>query len=154
MTTDRFTDENIPDSPAQTDDPLAGFPIVTRDTIRYGDTDRQGHVNNAVYGSYFETGRVRALDRAQQVLAGTDDFEIVLASITIDYIQEITWPGEAVVGTRVTKVGNTSVTFEQVIVVDGTLRARARNVTVKVDPETHRPVPFTDQQREQFAALA
>ena len=31
------------------------------DKLRYGDTDRQGHVNNAVYATLFETGRVELL---------------------------------------------------------------------------------------------
>lgn len=37
---------------------LKDFPSVTFDKIRYGDTDRQGHVNNAVFSAFLETGRV------------------------------------------------------------------------------------------------
>lgn len=33
----------------------------TRDVIRYADTDRQGHVNNAVFSTFLETGRVDIL---------------------------------------------------------------------------------------------
>jgi acyl-CoA thioester hydrolase len=37
----------------------ADFPFLTFDKIRYADTDRQGHVNNAVYATFLETGRER-----------------------------------------------------------------------------------------------
>ena len=41
--------------------PLEAFPTQVTENIRYGDTDRQGHVNNAVYATYFESGRVDLL---------------------------------------------------------------------------------------------
>ena len=31
------------------------YPVLTTDTIRYGDTDCQGHVNNAVFSTFIET---------------------------------------------------------------------------------------------------
>lgn len=37
---------------------LAAYPLHSRDKLRYGDTDRQGHINNAVFATFFETGRV------------------------------------------------------------------------------------------------
>src|SRR5262249_10983740 len=37
---------------------LEDFPVRVTDIIRFGDVDRQGHVNNAVFSTYFETGRV------------------------------------------------------------------------------------------------
>ena len=37
------------------------FPLKTYDKIRYADTDRQGHVNNAVFSTFLETGRVKIL---------------------------------------------------------------------------------------------
>jgi acyl-CoA thioester hydrolase len=33
---------------------LKDFPLTSIDKIRYSDTDRQGHVNNAVFASYLE----------------------------------------------------------------------------------------------------
>lgn len=40
---------------------LEGFPFRSSDKLRYGDTDRQGHVNNAVFSTFLETGRVELL---------------------------------------------------------------------------------------------
>jgi acyl-CoA thioester hydrolase len=38
--------------------PLADFPSACPTSIRFGDLDRQGHVNNAVFATSFESGRV------------------------------------------------------------------------------------------------
>ncbi|MEM8537740.1 MAG: acyl-CoA thioesterase, partial [Pseudomonadota bacterium] len=40
---------------------LADYPLVSADVIRYADTDRQGHVNNAVFSTFLETGRTQFL---------------------------------------------------------------------------------------------
>ena len=37
---------------------LHDFPIQAFDKLRYADTDRQGHVNNANFSTFLETGRV------------------------------------------------------------------------------------------------
>ncbi|KFB70461.1 hypothetical protein [Candidatus Accumulibacter contiguus] len=37
------------------------FPLRTYEKLRYVDTDRQGHVNNAVFASMLETDRVELL---------------------------------------------------------------------------------------------
>jgi acyl-CoA thioester hydrolase len=37
---------------------LADYPHRVTEIIRYGDLDPQGHVNNAVFATYFESGRV------------------------------------------------------------------------------------------------
>ena len=41
------------------------YPVLTTDTIRYGDTDCQGHVNNAVFSTFIATGRSEILYRQQ-----------------------------------------------------------------------------------------
>ena len=38
--------------------PLDAYPSRTSADIRYADMDRQGHVNNAVYSTFLESGRV------------------------------------------------------------------------------------------------
>jgi acyl-CoA thioester hydrolase len=48
--------------------PLANYAHQTFDKLRYGDTDRQGHVNNAVFSTLFETGRVEMLYAAGKML--------------------------------------------------------------------------------------
>src|SRR5882757_35021 len=47
---------------------LTEFPIRVTDVIRFGDLDRQGHVNNAVFATYFESGRVGLIYDAENGL--------------------------------------------------------------------------------------
>ena len=71
---------------------LATLPFHSTDKVRFGDTDRQGHVNNAVFTTFFETGRVELLDHLG-ILAGRGDLSFVIAAIAIEYRREVFWPG-------------------------------------------------------------
>lgn len=51
---------------------------------RYNDYDTKGHVNNAVYLTYFEVARARAwLD----AVGGTEDFPFILAEATVRFVK-------------------------------------------------------------------
>jgi acyl-CoA thioester hydrolase len=86
---------------------LSDFPVRSYDKIRYADTDRQGHANNAVFATILETGRVEILYDAEAPLAGPDG-EFVIARLVLDFRGEIRWPGTVQVGTRVRAVGKSS----------------------------------------------
>ena len=67
---------------------LEDFPSITHDKIRYADTDRQGHVNNAVFSTFLETGRVEVLySKEEPILEGNASF--VIASLHMDFRNEI-----------------------------------------------------------------
>lgn len=131
----------------------ADFPLTTTDKLRYSDTDRQGHVNNAVFATFFETGRVEIISQIERHAEVTDR-EFVLARITIDYLQEVHWPGTVTIGSRISRVGSSSLTVEQVIVVDEAVCARAESVMVQIRTSTRRSEPFDDAAREFFDTLS
>ena len=131
---------------------LADFPAHSHDKLRYGDTDRQGHVNNAVFATLLETGRIEVLRDATDQLTEPGR-EWVIARLTLDFLGEILWPGQVDVGTRVQRIGRTSVGMEQALFQDGRIVARAETVIVQTDIESRRPAPLSDTAREKFAAL-
>ncbi|WP_420733641.1 acyl-CoA thioesterase [Brevibacterium luteolum] len=131
----------------------ADFPLTTTDKLRYSDTDRQGHINNAVFATFFETGRVEIISQIERHAEVTDR-EFVLARITIDYLQEVHWPGTVTIGSRISRVGTSSLTVEQVIVVDEAVCARAESVMVQIRTSTRRSEPFDDATREFFDTLS
>ena len=60
---------------------------------------------------------------------------------------------EIVVRTRITKVGRSSVRFEQTIVTpEGELAAEAEAVLVAWDPETRRSREITQEERQRLTA--
>ncbi|UCF22768.1 MAG: acyl-CoA thioesterase, partial [Ralstonia sp.] len=62
---------------------LDDFPMQTADKLRYGDTDRQGHVNNAVFATFLESGRVELIYNADDPLAAPGA-QFVIAQLVLD----------------------------------------------------------------------
>ncbi len=132
---------------------LADFPFVAREKLRYADTDRQGHVNNAVFATFLETGRVEMLLAGDVDLIGKDG-AFVLARLLLDYRKEVNWPGEVEIGTRVASLGRSSLRLEQAVFQNGECVATAENVVVLTDVTTRRSKAFSDEARAFLSAHA
>jgi acyl-CoA thioester hydrolase len=120
---------------------LSAYPLRTHDKLRYADTDRQGHVNNAVFATLLETGRVELLYAADGPLH-EPGCSFVIASLHLDFHGEITWPGRVEIGTRVASIGRSSVTLEQALFQEDRCAATARTVIVQVNDATRRSHPL------------
>ncbi len=120
----------------------ASYKIWTFDKLRYNDTDRQGHVNNAVFATFFETGRVAFLyDQALNLAAPGCEF--VVARLAIDFRAELYFPGNVDIGTRVLRTGRSSFVFGQGVFKDDLCVATAESVGVQMNKETRRSEPLT-----------
>ena len=129
------------------------FPLRTTDKLRYGDTDRQGHVNNAVFSTFLETGRVEMVfDADHPLLAPGAAF--VIARLELDFKAELRWPGTVEIGTRVQAVGPSSVPLEQAVFQNGVCAALGKTVLVQMDEETRRSKPLEPAALERLRALA
>src|SRR5581483_567677 len=98
----------IEDPPPMTaDDPRltdrASYPLWTHDKLRYADTDRQGHINNAKFATFLETGRVAFLYDPTAPLA-PQGCEFVIARLVVDFLAELRWPGEVDIGSRILSI--------------------------------------------------
>jgi acyl-CoA thioester hydrolase len=131
---------------------LEDFPARTFDKLRYGDTDRQGHINNAVFVTFLETGRVAAIHDPEGPLA-SPGCSFVIARVALDFRAELFWPGKVEIGTGVKAVGRSSVTFAQAIFQNGKCAAIAESVVVHVDGATHRSTPLGDAARARLDAM-
>ncbi|MGA3259139.1 MAG: thioesterase family protein [Bryobacteraceae bacterium] len=96
---------------------LAGFPVVTTFPVLWGDQDPFGHVNNLVYLRWCESVRVEYLERVGMwVPLPPQGVGPILASIHCDYKLPLNYPDTVHVGARVTRIGNSSVRMEHLIV--------------------------------------
>ena len=133
-------------APARTDDApkLEDFPYRLTDNVRYADLDPNGHVNNAVYATYFETGRVTLMkDRSYWQLP--DGLTWIMVRLDIHFRAELRWPGQIEMGLGLTKFGRTSVTFDQVVFSEGKCVASAQATTVLIDERTRKPTSLTPE---------
>jgi acyl-CoA thioester hydrolase len=128
----------------------ATFRLWTRDTIRYADTDRQGHVNNAVFATFLESGRVAFLYDPAAPLAPAG-CEFVIARLAVDFRAELRWPGVVEIGSVILSVGRSSMTVGQALFAGDACAATAETVIVLTDATTRRSTPMPAALRERLA---
>jgi acyl-CoA thioester hydrolase len=128
---------------------LEDFPYRLTDNVRFADLDPNQHVNNAVYATYFETGRVTLVkDRSNGLMP--PGLSWMLARLDIHFRSELRWPGSIEMGLGVAKFGRTSVTFDQVVFSEGKCIASAQAVTVLIDEATRKPTLLTEEITRNF----
>ena len=131
---------------------LEDFPIRVGDIVRLGDLDHQGHVNNAVFATYFESGRVGLIydqENGLQVPGATS----VVARLEIDFLGELNWPGTVEIGTAVEEIGRSSYRFVHALFNKGTCAATGRSTMVLIDRETRRSRPLPPELVERLRGL-
>ena len=133
----------------------ASFTEWVRERVRYSDTDMQGHVNNLAYMAYAETGRSVLLSTGTvaATLGETPRATFLLARVEVDFLGETRWPGEVDIGTRVERLGRTSVTLGQGIFSAGSCKAVTRSTLVLIDLATRKPTPIEGATREALEAF-
>lgn len=121
------------------------FSVEVPVTVRWRDFDALGHVNNAVFLTFLETGR----DRFFHSLVGDTFLDLVLVRLEIDFKAEIPMGTEEVLVTcRATGIGRTSMrTQEQILLPGGVLAAQSETVIVARDATTRTARPWTDVER-------
>ena len=79
--------------------------------VRFRDTDGLGHVNNAVYLSYFESVRVKY---GLQLVDGKElqDIHFILGEATVRYRKPIFFGDEIIAAVRVSRIGSKSFTMQ------------------------------------------
>jgi acyl-CoA thioester hydrolase len=79
----------------------------------------------------------------------------ILAALSCNYLHPVTFPDTVQIGTRVTKIGNSSFRMEHAVVSLNQNEAVADSSTVLVflEYENSRPLPVPDNIREAMAKL-
>jgi acyl-CoA thioester hydrolase len=117
------------------------------ETLRFADTDRNGHITSSVFAICCQSGRLGLLsDPAQKLTPRSSQF--VLARLVLDYRREMHWPGTGEVGTRVERIGRSSITLVQGLFQNDCCVATAQSVAVLMDATSRRacPIPLPSVQ--------
>jgi acyl-CoA thioester hydrolase len=132
------------DRPRKPAPQLADYPHRVADVVRFGDLDSQGHVNQAVFLTYFESGRV-AMFRTPDLGIGVPGATFVMVRMEVNYMRELHWPGNIEVGTGVAEFGRSSFKVEQAIFRDGNCAATGRATLVCIDLASRKARPLPDE---------
>jgi acyl-CoA thioester hydrolase len=113
-------------------------------TTRWADNDIYGHVNNAVYTTWFDTAvngyliAQGALDIHQGSVIG------LVVETQCNYFAPLSFPQAVMAGIRVARLGSSSVHYEVALFAGDAQQASASGyfVHVYVDKATRRPMPL------------
>lgn len=122
---------------------------TTRMSIRWGDMDAMGHVNNTVYFRYIEQARIDWLDRIDSSPAPTDDGPVII-NAHCTFLKQLKYPGEIEVMTYVGPAGRSSFqTMHEIRRVDmpDVLCAEAGAKIVWVHFPSEKSIPLPDKIR-------
>ncbi len=119
------------------------FSHFTPVSIRFSDQDSMGHVNNVSFAAYVEAARTMLIQSLLDEFAHPS-LDFILASVTIDYLRELHYPGIVDVGARLTRLGSKSLSSGYGVFSGNECVATATSVNVFYDMNTRQSVAPPD----------
>lgn len=134
-------------------DPLARYRFRHPVEVRFRDLDALGHVNNAVYLTYFESARIAWWQHVTS-RPGLSGLDMILARVEVDFRAPVEYGTRLVVGVRCASIRRSSFVVESAIVDPGSSRlaAEARKVLVYYDYSAKRPSLLPEELRQKLLA--
>ena len=129
--------------PAAVTDALAAYKVITSLPVQWGDMDAFGHVNNVVYIRWLESARTDLMTAFESDVTMTPGgYGPILASIRCDYKQQLRFPDTVHIGSRIGRIGKSSVDVEHAVYSEGVGKMAATGVSALVifDYQNNRPV--------------
>lgn len=120
-------------------------------TPRFYETDALGHIGNTAITAWFEVARTRLLEQLGAHEAAPSNW--VLASVSIDYLDETFYGSDVDIGITAIKVGNTSLTIDCEMHQEGRRTVRGRAVLVHFDVSSKAKLRIPDALRAAVAAM-
>lgn len=100
--------------------------------IRFNDIDIMAHVNNSVYQNFFDLARLNYFEQVFEQKMNWAEKALVLAKITIEYLNPIFLGEDIVVLSKVYQLGNKSLQMKQEIINVSTNEVKAKNDAILV----------------------
>jgi acyl-CoA thioester hydrolase len=119
---------------------------------RYSDMDMLGHANNAVYLTYLELARLGYFKEV--IRQEWKQVALVLAHASMDYRIPVTPGVQPVAHIRTTRLGNASMTMDNMITdaAGETLFFSATMVLVAINTQSGRSVPIPPSEKDKVIA--
>ncbi len=124
----------------------------TRISVRWGDMDALGHVNNTVYFRYAEQARIEWLESLGVTVGAGADEGPVIVNASCTFLRPITYPATVEIKLLIGKPGRSSIPtfYEMYCVGDVTLYAEGASKMVWWKPSTGKSLNLPDFIRELY----
>lgn len=124
-------------------EPRSAYRVFRSIATRWMDNDAYGHVNNAVYYSWFDTAvNAYLIEQGALDIQAGETIGLVIET-QCNYFAPLAFPQTVDVGIRVARLGTSSVRYEVGIFGASDMSAaKGHFVHVYVDHATRRPVPL------------
>ena len=126
--------------------------FVSFDT-RWRDNDCYGHLNNAIYYELFDSAINQLLIDHGILDFESGDHVFLVASSGCHYFSELAYPDKLEIGLAITRLGNSSVTYDIGLFKKGADQTAATGFFVHVNVTRcgYRPAPISARDRVAFA---
>ena len=133
--------------------PRAAFRHFASFDTRWRDDYRYGHLNNAIYYELFDSAINQLLIDCGILNFESGDHVFLVASSGCDYFSGLSYPDKLEVGLAISRLGNSSVTYNLGLFKKGADHSAATGflVHVHVTRDGHRPAPIIARDRAAFA---
>ena len=126
---------------------IKDYPLHVEIETRWRDLDAFGHVNNAVFATYIETARGTLFKKWNLPFDGKGQ-SLIVASITINYHQQLKHPTSIIIGQKITRIGNTSFDVKSALFNKNKMEepiATSKVIVVCFDFEKQKSIPVFKQ---------
>ncbi len=124
-------------------------------TIRFSDIDAMGHVNNAIYLTYFELARLHYWREVIQW--NIRDHGVIVGRSEVNYLKPIVLEDEITCYVRTTRIGNSSFDVMHVLVKKTPqgeeICTTAKTVCISYDYLANKSVPIPEGERNKMIAF-
>lgn len=127
------------------------YPVIVTEKVRLSDTDRQGHVNNVAFSFFYEAGRASFLLEKEVYLEPGCFFVIV--TTTIDFIDELHYPGLVTVANGIARLGTSSLTVRQALFQGDRCASISTSTMVQVNIATKTAQPLSEKTRQILGSI-
>ncbi len=121
--------------------------------VRFADIDIMGHVNNAVYFSYFEITRMHYFKHMLNREWDWNKDGIILLKNEIEYQRPVLLTDSPQIRMRVDHIGNKSFTLSYSLTVDGNICCTGKSILVGYDNTNQKSISIPPQMKEELIKL-
>lgn len=131
---------------------LTDYKFKTPISIRFSDIDAVGHVNNAIYLTYFEVAR---FNYWREIIGwNLQENGVVVGRSEVNYLKPITLDDEIFCYLRVSRIGNSSFDVMHLLVKttpDGEeICTTGKTVCISYDYSVNKSVPIPQRERQRM----